>query len=129
VDDSYTDNWTGPVLAGGHPGDGFLGDVDAHLGQDLQFLLSDGKTAEASTRFHIADAAFGLDLTSGLNVDYGYQSLVAPSQDAVSLFNDSNSFLNTFLPDAGRNIANFGLKVRVNGQSTDKSVGSVVIYK
>jgi immune inhibitor A len=125
VDDSFTDNWTGD-----HPGKGFLGVVDAHLGQDLQFLLSNGKTAEASTRFHIADAAFGLDPTSGLNVVYpDVQTLVAPSQNAVSLFNDSNSFLNTFMPDAGRDLGNFGLKVRVNGQSKDKSVGSVVIYK
>jgi immune inhibitor A len=125
VDDSFTDNWTGV-----HPGEGFLGVVDAHLGQDLQWLLADGKNAEASTRFHIADAAFGLDPTSGLNVEYpGIQTLLAPSQDAVSLFDDSNSFLNTFMPDAGRKIGNFGLKVRVNGQSKDKSVGSVVIYK
>jgi immune inhibitor A len=125
VDDSFTDNWTGV-----HPGEGFLGVVDSHLGQDLQWLLADGKNAEASTRFHIADAAFGLDPTSGLNVVYpDVQTLVAPSQDAISLFNDSNSFLNTFMPDAGRDLGNFGLKVRVNGQSKDKSVGSVVIYK
>ncbi|MBI0575812.1 immune inhibitor A [Neobacillus cucumis] len=125
VDNSYTDNWTGD-----HPGDGFLGVVDAHLGNDLEWLLSTGKTAEASTRYHIADAAFGLDPTSGLNIDYpGVQTLNAPSQPAVSLFNDSNSFLNTFMPDAGRNIGNYGLKVRVNGESKDKSVGSIVIYK
>ena len=134
VDDSFTENWTGPVSVGGHPGDGFLGVVDAHLGQDLQWLLMGGKTAEASTRYHIADAAFGLNPTSGLNLIYGdpsnpTQTLVEPSQEAVSLFNDSNSFLNTFMPDAGRNIGHFGLKVRVNGQSTDKSVGSIVIYK
>ncbi|WHY90005.1 immune inhibitor A [Neobacillus cucumis] len=125
VDDSYTDNWTGD-----HPGDGFLGVVDAHLGNDLEWLLSTGKTAEASTRYHIADAAFGLDPTSGLNIDYpGVQTLNEPSQPAVSLFNDSNSFENTFMPDAGRNIGNYGLKVRVNGESKDKSVGSIVIYK
>ncbi|MDQ6599160.1 immune inhibitor A domain-containing protein [Bacillus salipaludis] len=125
VDNSFTDNWTGT-----HPGDGFLGVVDAHLGNNLEWLLSTGKTAEASTRYHIADAAFSLDPTSGLNIDYpGVQTLNAPSQPAVSLFNDSNSFNNTFMPDAGRNIGNYGLKVRVNGESKDKSVGSIVIYK
>ncbi|MED3562446.1 immune inhibitor A domain-containing protein [Bacillus xiapuensis] len=125
VDGSFTDNWTGT-----HPGDGFLGVVDAHLGNDLQWLLSNGTTAEASTRYHIADAAFSLDPTSGLNIDYpGVQTLTAPSQPAVSLFNDSTSFFNTFMPDAGRNIGKYGLKVRVNGESKDKSVGSIVIYK
>ncbi|MBT2723564.1 immune inhibitor A domain-containing protein [Bacillus sp. ISL-46] len=126
VDDSYTENWTGV-----HPGNGFLGVVDAHLSKDLRWLLAaDGSTPEASTRYQIADAAFGLNSTSGLNLNYpGVQTLTAPSQTAVSLFNDSNSFLNTFLPDAGRDIPHYGLKVRVNGQSKDKSVGSIVIYK
>jgi immune inhibitor A len=125
VDDSYTENWTGT-----HPGDGFLGVVDAHLGTSLKWSFANNDTGvEASSRYHIADAAFGLNPTSGLNLIYPTQTLVAPSLEAVSLFNDSNPFMNTFMPDAGRNIGNFGLKVRVNGQSTDKSVGAIVIYK
>jgi immune inhibitor A len=126
VDPTFTDNWTGI-----HPGEGFVGVVDAHAKTDLQWSFANGSTpAQASTRYHIADAAFGLNPTSGLNLDYpGLQTLFGPSQPAVSLFNDSNSFMNTFMPDAGRNIGNFGLKVRVNGQAKDKSVGSIVIYK
>ena len=120
VDDSYTDNWTGI-----HPGDGFLGVVDAHLGKDIK--LSNG--IEASTRFHIADAAFGLDPTTGLDISYPTYSILFPSQSAVSLFDDSNSFKNTFMLDAGRNLTSYGLKVRVNGQSKDKSVGSILISK
>jgi immune inhibitor A len=125
VDDSFTENWTGA-----HPGDGFLGVVDAHLGSSLKWSFANNNApVEASSRYQIADAAFGLNPTSGLNLIYPTQTLVSPSQEAVSLFNDSNSFMNTFMPDAGRNIGNFGLKVRVNGQSTDKSVGAIVIYK
>lgn len=121
VDDSYTDNWTGA-----HPGDGYLGVVDAHLGSSLKWSTG----VEASTRYHIADAAFGLNPTSELNLNYPeVQTLFGPSQPAISLFDDSNSFVNTFMPDAGRNIGNNGLKVRVNGQAKDKSVGSIVIYK
>ncbi|HAQ07590.1 MAG TPA: hypothetical protein DCR24_08750 [Bacillus bacterium] len=85
--------------------------------------------AKASTRYHIADAAFGLNPTSVLNLDYGYMKLNYDAQELVTLFDDSNSFLNTFLPDAGRKIGNYRLKVRVNGEATDKSVGSIVIYK
>lgn len=125
ADDSFTENWTGT-----HPGDGFLGVVDAHLGSSLKWSFTNNNApVEASSRYQIADAAFGLNPTSGLNLIYPTQTLVAPSQEAVSLFNDSNSFMNTFMPDAGRNIGNFGLKIRVNGQSTDKSVGAIVIYK
>ncbi|MGG1399221.1 immune inhibitor A domain-containing protein [Bacillus salipaludis] len=120
IDDSYTDNWTGI-----HPGDGFLGVVDAHLGKELKWTTG----VEASTRYQIADAAFGLDPTSELNLDYVTQQLIFPSQPGVPIFDDSNSFENTFMKDAGRNIGNYGLKVRVNGESKDKSVGSIVIYK
>ncbi|MEH7502076.1 immune inhibitor A domain-containing protein [Neobacillus drentensis] len=120
VDDSFTDNWTGI-----HPGDGFLGVVDSHVAKSIK--LSTG--VEAISRFQVADAAFGLNPTSGLDIAYPTYTINFPSQPAVSLFDDSNSFLNTFMPDAGRNIGNFGLKVRVNGQSKDKSVGSIVIYK
>lgn len=125
IDPTFTDNWTGI-----HPGEGFVGVVDAHPNTDLSWTIIGGAPVQASSRFHIADAAFGLNPTSGLNLDYpGLQTLIEPSQPAVSLFNDSNSFVNTFMPDAGRNIGNFGLKVRVNGQAKDKSVGSIVIYK
>jgi immune inhibitor A len=125
VDPTYTDNWTGT-----HPGDGFIGVVDAHSETNLTWNFTNGATpVQASSRYHIADAAFGLNPTSGLDLVYPTQTLAAPSQEAVSLFNDSNSFLNTFMPDAGRNIGNFGLKVRVNGQAKDKSVGAIVIYK
>ncbi|WP_234293350.1 immune inhibitor A domain-containing protein [Fictibacillus sp. FJAT-27399] len=120
VDPTYTDNWTGV-----HPGDGFLGVVDSHI-NDLKWNTG----VEASTRFHIADAAFGLDKTSGLNIDYpGVQTLTESSQSAVSLFDDSKSFANPFMPDAGRNTGNYGLKVRVNGEASDDSVGAIVIYK
>ncbi len=126
VDPTYTDNWTGE-----HPGEGFVGVVDAHPNTDLLWSFANGSDpVQASTRYHIADAAFGLNPTSGLDLDYpGLQTLLGPSQPAVSLFNDSNSFENTFMPDAGRKIGNYGLKVRVNGQAKDKSVGSIVIYK
>ncbi|QIZ09490.1 M6 family metalloprotease domain-containing protein [Priestia megaterium] len=120
VDDSYTENWTGI-----HPGDGFLGVVDAHVGKSIKLSTGD----EAISRFQVADAAFGLNPTSGLDIAYPTYTINFPSQPAVSLFDDNNSFLNTFMPDAGRNIGNFGLKIRVNGQAKDKSVGSIVIYK
>ncbi|MBT2679845.1 immune inhibitor A [Bacillus sp. ISL-35] len=120
VDPTYTDNWTGV-----HPGEGFLGVVDAH--PETQLNWSTGTAA--STRYHIADAAFGLNPTSGLDLLYPDMTLNLDSQERVTLFDDSNSFLNTFMPDAGRKIGNYGLKVRVNGQAKDKSVGAIVIYK
>ena len=61
VDDTYTDNWTGI-----HPGDGFLGVVDAH--DDTNLVWNTG--VKASSRYHVADAAFNFMPTSGLNLIY-----------------------------------------------------------
>jgi immune inhibitor A len=120
VDDSYTDNWTGI-----HPGDGFLGVVDAH--DDTNLVWNTG--GKAITRFHIADAAFNMFPTSGLNIQYPGQTLTLASQLGVPLFNDSKDYNNKYLPDAGRNISKFGLKILVNDQAKDKSVGSITISK
>lgn len=124
VDDSYTDNWTGV-----HPGDGFLGVVDAHTNTDLKWNIKDGTPVQASSRYHLADAAFGLNKTSGLNLIYPTQTLNYASQQGVRLFDDANSYNNSFMPHAGRDLQSFGLKITVNGQAADKSVGSIVIYK
>ena len=121
---AYTDNWTGV-----HPGDGFLGVVDAHTNTDLTWNITDGAPVQASSRYHLADAAFGLNTTSGLNLIYPTQTLNYASQQGVRLFDDANSYNNSFMPDAGRDLQSYGLKMTVNGQATDKSVGSIVIYK
>ncbi|WP_419882342.1 immune inhibitor A domain-containing protein [Peribacillus sp. B-H-3] len=120
VDDSYNDNWTGT-----HPGDGFLGVVDAH--DDTNLLWSTGQ--EASTRYHLADAAFNFLPTSGLNLNYPDQTLKLPSERGIALFNDSKDYNNPYMPDAGRNIGHYGLKVIVDEQATDKSVGAITITK
>lgn len=120
VDDSYTDNWTGI-----HPGDGFLGVVDAH--DDTNLVWNTG--GQAISRFHIADAAFNIFPTSGLNIQYPDQILTLAAQRGVPLFNDSKDYNNKYLPDAGRNISKYGLKILVNDQAKDKSVGSITISK
>ncbi|RLQ94894.1 immune inhibitor A domain-containing protein [Falsibacillus albus] len=120
VDDTFTDNWTGI-----HPGDGFLGVVDAH--DDTNLVWSTG--GEASSRYHVADAAFNYLPTSGLNLIYPAMTLNLASEPGVPLFNDMNDFNNLYLPDAGRNISHYGLKVLVNDQARDKSVGSIVLFR
>ncbi|TMU84098.1 M6 family metalloprotease domain-containing protein [Bacillus sp. BHET2] len=120
VDDTFTDNWTGI-----HPGDGFLGVVDAH--DDTNLMWSTG--VAATSRYHVADAAFNFMPTSGLNLIYPGQTLTLPSQRGVPLFNDMKDYNNSYLPDAGRNISHYGMKVLVNDQAKDKSVGSIILSK
>ncbi|MFB4169673.1 immune inhibitor A domain-containing protein [Virgibacillus sp. JSM 102003] len=120
VDESYNNNWTGA-----HPGEGFLGVVDAD-----QHALSWSDKAIASTRYQVHDAAFSLDKTDKMFLDYpGQFTLKDNYTKRTPLFDDSADWSNPGLVDAGRNVPEFGLKFRVTGQSDDGTVGKVMIFK
>ncbi|WP_437180063.1 immune inhibitor A domain-containing protein [Paenibacillus andongensis] len=124
ADDSYLDNWVGI-----HPGQGFLGVVDSH--SDALIFKKDGQDSVAqTTRYQVADAAFSLDKTPSWYInnptrgEYNYKSM-----QGVEEFSDSNSYMNSLIPDAGRIVPNFGLKFRVVGEAKDNSAGLVWIHK
>lgn len=122
VDTFYTDNWTGL-----HPGEGFLGVVDAD--QHTNFW-SNG--AVGSTRYQLNDAAFSLNKSSKMYLDYkAINGLFLQDNftQRTPLFDDSANYSNPGLVDAGRNVPSYGLKFRVTGESMDGSVGKVQIYK
>ncbi len=122
VDEGYDNNWTGM-----HPGDGFLGVVDAD--QHTNYW-SDG--AVGSTRYQVHDAAFSLAKTEKMFLDYtdlyGF-TMTDNHTKRTPLFDDSADYSNIGLVDAGRNVPEYGLKFRVTGQSADGTVGKVLIYK
>nr|WP_189655344.1 immune inhibitor A domain-containing protein [Bacillus sp. HNG] len=122
VDESYDNNWTGV-----HPGDGFLGVVDAD-----QHAVSWSDKAVGSTRYQLHDAAFSLDKTEKMFLDYTDLLGVTLKDNFTQrtpLFDDSADYSNPGLVDAGRNIPEYGLKFRVVGQSADGTVGKVLIFK
>ncbi|WP_421380728.1 immune inhibitor A domain-containing protein [Bacillus salacetis] len=122
VDNLYGDNWTGV-----HPGEGFLGVVDAD--QHTNYW-SDGTVG--STRYQIHDAAFSLEKSDKMFLDYS--SLLGRTMKdnytkRTPLFDDSADYSNKDMVDAGRNVPNYGLNFRVVGQSADGTVGKVLLYK
>ncbi|WP_226668023.1 immune inhibitor A domain-containing protein [Microbulbifer aggregans] len=122
ADTSYSDNWVGI-----HPGNGFLGVVDAD-----QHANKWNDNSVASTRYQVHDAAFSIDKANKATLDLlnGYNLLLRDNYTKRNpLFDDSNDFSNGAIPDAGRAISTYGLKVRVVSQSDDKSVGKVLIYR
>lgn len=128
VDNKYTDNWVGD-----HPGDGFLGVVDAHqevaLWKDTNIGQLPTYSGPASTRYQIHDAAFSLNQTAKMALEYyggGYLGLDA--QPAVATFDDSRVYNNPLLAFAGRNVPNYGLKIHVVGQADDMSVGAIELH-
>lgn len=123
-DESFTDNWVGV-----HPGEGFLGVVDSH--PEPIFGTKDGeKTTFQSTRYQVADAAFSFDKTPSWMTDSVYRGLYDyKSLPGVTVFDDSNQYMNDVIPDAGRILPNHGIKIQVIGEAKDNSAGAVWIYK
>jgi immune inhibitor A len=122
VDEFYSDNWTGA-----HPGEGFLGVVDA---DQTTNYWSDG--AVGSSRYQLNDAAFSLNKTSKMFLDYtaiNGLTLADSYTKRNPLFDDSADYSNPGMDDAGRNVPDFGLKFRVAGESADGSAAQVLIYK
>ncbi|WP_186579851.1 immune inhibitor A domain-containing protein [Aquibacillus kalidii] len=120
VDNKYTENWVGD-----HPGDGFLGVVDAH---QAAATWSDSGEAIFSTRYQIQDAAFSLNPTDELNLNFTATdgaNMVLDAQPAVPTFNDYNDYSNPELVYAGRNVPKYGLSVEVVDQADDMSVGQI----
>ncbi|MFC4800061.1 immune inhibitor A domain-containing protein [Neobacillus sp. GCM10023253] len=120
VDESQDNNWTGV-----HPGDGFLGVVDAD-----QHALSWSDKTVSSSRYQLHDAAFGLSKTEKMFLNYPSQfTLTDNFTQRNPLFDDKSDYSNPGLVDAGRNVPNYGLKFRVVGESADGTVGKVLIFK
>ena len=122
VDESYDNNWTGA-----HPGDGFLGVVDAD--QHTNYWSD---KAVGSTRYQLNDAAFSLEKSSKMFLDYNALQGITLKDNFTQrtpLFDDSADYSNPGMVDAGRNVPTYGLKLRVVGQSADGTVGKVSIYK
>jgi immune inhibitor A len=122
VDESYDNNWTGV-----HPGDGFLGVVDA----DQRGLSWSDKTI-GDTRYQLHDAAFSLNKSKKMFLDYTALTGVTMKDNFTKrtpLFDDSADWSNPSIVDAGRNVPEYGLKFRVAGQSKDGTVGKVLIFK
>ncbi|WP_445489014.1 immune inhibitor A domain-containing protein [Niallia sp. 03133] len=122
VDNSYDDNWTGA-----HPGEGYLGVMDAD--QHTNYW-SDGTVA--STRYQVHDAAFSLNKTNKMFLDYSELAGITLKDNFTqrsSLYDDHADYSNPGLLDAGRNVPEYGLKFRVVGQSEDGTVGKVLLFK
>ncbi|WGL18045.1 immune inhibitor A [Microbulbifer bruguierae] len=122
ADSAYSDNWVGI-----HPGNGFLGVVDAD-----QHVNTWNDHSAASTRYQVHDAAFSIDKANKETLDLLISNNLLLRDNFTArnpLFNDSADYSNSVIPDAGRAISSYGLKVRVVSQSDDKSVGKVLLYR
>ena len=120
VDGSQENNWVGV-----HPGEGFLGVVDA---DQRTLKWSDG--AVASTRYQIHDATFSLGFQHPLVIKHSSGSLLrdlwlVPHR----VFKDSKAYMGDDIPDAGRKLPDYGLKIQVTGQARNLTTGRIIVSK
>jgi immune inhibitor A len=133
-DNSFTDNWTGV-----HPGEGFLGVVDADQGASYyKYINSAIPDIAVSSEIQIHDAAFSLRKSLPMLIDRtdspaGARISVDNDIYMNPVFDDSRSYFTTELSKeyshAGRIIPNLGIKIFVTGESRDRSVGTIKIVK
>ncbi|KPC98352.1 Immune inhibitor A precursor [Geobacillus sp. BCO2] len=55
--------------------------------------------------------------------------LIDNDTSPTPVFDDSRSYDNKGAVDAGRNVPNYGLKIRVIGESADRTAARVLIYR
>ncbi|UFJ40159.1 immune inhibitor A [Brevibacillus humidisoli] len=110
----YDGRWGEDNMTGNHPGEGFLGVVDAH---QRGHYWDDGTVG--STRFQINDAAFGLSETSDINVVYPTFSMVYEGLPGVSTFSDEEDYSSPFNPDGGKILPEHGLEIEVKKVKKD----------
>jgi immune inhibitor A len=134
VDTSYRpENNDGPSTVtqgdnhvGNHPGDGWLGLVDADRNP---IIYSTGEMAGSGVQ--IRDAAFGLDLQK----PFDWKSIISgvtlsdPFINNNPRFIDWDDYSNYLRPATGRNIPKKGIIIDVLEQSEDKSVASIRVSK
>lgn len=124
VDDYFSENWVGI-----HPGEGFLGVVDA---DQKALFWSDGLVA--STRYQIHDAAFSRRPSSFMSLtitdpDAGEIDLMDYFIWPIASFRDTRDYSTPELPDAGRLLTSYGLRADVVADSWDGSVGKIELSK
>ncbi|EFP96474.1 immune inhibitor A domain-containing protein [Vibrio caribbeanicus] len=120
VDGSMTDN-----AVGKHPGEGWLGVVDAD--QNAMVWAESGKPAQ--TRYQVRDAAFSLKDQTSMRLENNGDVLEDISLIANSSFSDDQDYSNQQAPDSGRLLSEYGVKVEVVDQDESNAFGIVKISK
>lgn len=119
VDEAYDNNWVGI-----HPGEGFLGVVDAD-----QHTLKWTGNEPATTRYQVHDAAFSIQQGNKLSLDLGSSKLNDNDISPNPIFDDSRSYISKGILDAGRKVPHYGLKIRVIGESADRTAAKLLLYR
>ncbi|MBW3695796.1 M6 family metalloprotease domain-containing protein [Vibrio sp. T187] len=121
VDESLTDNWVGK-----HPGEGWLGVVDAD--QNAMVWANSGEVAQ--TRFQVRDAAFSMHDHNPMRLINGDNDVLEDtSLIGNANFADNQDYTSPQAPDSGRKLTEFGLVIDILNQGESNEYGVVRLSK
>ncbi|KJY83964.1 protease [Vibrio galatheae] len=121
VDESMTDNWVGK-----HPGQGWLGVVDA----DQNALVWQKSGSAAQTRYQVRDAAFSLHDQASMRLQSSDGDVLEDiSLIANAMFSDNQDYSNPAAPDSGRLLTEFGLSIDVIEQDPANEFAIIKLSK
>ncbi len=113
VDDSFQDNWVGQ-----HPGEGFLGVIDADQVSTV-FNRSEKTQEMAKTVFQMQDATFSRTRQKPVSLYTSLGTLTNYWLASSPVFKDWHSFYQIESGEAGRKLTPFGLRIEVKAQADD----------
>jgi immune inhibitor A len=130
VDKFYTER---DNLTGLHPGDGYLGVVDADQ-KSIIWNFADKKTAPllASGKYQMRDAAFSKNKEAAITVNTDAELGRSPFDGyrfTEPNFSDKTNYLNPEIPPLGRNVPKLGINIQITNQANDNSSASITIKK
>jgi len=130
ADDYQTDNWTGV-----HPGEMYLGIVDADQSNNL-WVWDDSslESYPASSRYQMNDAAFSKNVetpfaSTYVQYDAGARTVSDMNLEREYIFFDGDDYTNPELNTLGINLPNYGLKIQIQQQARDNSYAKIMIKK
>lgn len=102
----YDARWGEDNMTGLHPGEGFLGVVDAH---QRGHYWNDGTVAD--TRYQINDAAFGFKKTSPIDIEFNGSYMKYDPLPGIPAFYDGHDYTSPFNPDGGKILPHYGIGI------------------
>ncbi|MBH8582248.1 immune inhibitor A domain-containing protein [Thermoactinomyces sp. CICC 10735] len=102
----YDARWGEDNMTGLHPGEGFLGVVDAH---QRGHYWNDGTVAD--TRYQINDAAFGFKKTSPIDIEFNGSYMKYDPLPGIHTFYDGHDYTSPFNPDGGKILPHYGIGI------------------
>ncbi|MFC7441044.1 immune inhibitor A domain-containing protein [Laceyella putida] len=120
----YDGRYGSDNMTGKHPGEGFIGVVDAH---QRGHYWNNGQVG--TTRYQVNDAAFHFKPTSPIHVVYPDTYMKYDALPGITNFYDGNDYSSPFNPAGGKRLPYHGLKINLKAVTPDEKLAWITVSK